>query len=233
MGAQLLHLFDFYWFQHLMFSNSQSSPHPDLKFHDPFKEYSSLFHLLSLRAVIFLSDDEQFLSSQESFISDDSLSPISALQASKLQRMFSGEEIGEGYLTFDENDRRRRRGSRKRMSELEMEEVKGFMDMGFVFSEEDKNSWLVSLVPGVKRLGREDNDHGEEEEEEEEEGEDVEKCEVSRPYLSEAWGVMDGRRRRRKGMDKLMNWRIPDSANEMDMKDHLRLWAHTVASAVR
>lgn len=28
------------------------------------------------------------------------------------------------------------------------------MELGLVFSEEDKNSWLVSLVPGVKRLGR-------------------------------------------------------------------------------
>ena len=103
------------------------------------------------------------------------------------------------------------------------------MDLGFVFSEEDKNSWLVSIVPGLKRLGRKSTSGGEDHDEEED-GENIEKSEVSRPYLSEAWGVLD---RRRKEMDGLLNWRIPASANEMDMKDHLRLWAHTVASAVR
>ncbi|KAG9153907.1 hypothetical protein Leryth_006009 [Lithospermum erythrorhizon] len=58
---------------------------------------------------------------------------------------------------------------------------------------------------------------------------------VSRPYLSEAWEVME-EKQRRKYVDKkdpLVNWRIPNYGNEMEMKDHLRIWAHTVASTVR
>ena len=244
MAAKLLNLFDFYWFQHLIFSNKPPppsppppAPHPDLQFYDPFKESNLSEHLPTLH-VRSLGDADQFLSFQESFTLDNSVSPSSVLQASKLQRIFSAKELGEGYPTFDETDRpierkvyggRRRKGSRKSLSELELEEVKGFMDLGFVFSEEDKNSWLVSIVPGLKRLGRKSTSGGEDHDEEED-GENIEKSEVSRPYLSEAWAVLD---RRRKEMDGLLNWRIPASANEMDMKDHLRLWAHTVASAVR
>ncbi|CBI22018.3 unnamed protein product, partial [Vitis vinifera] len=145
----------------------------------------------------------------------------------------SGKEVGEEFDDAPKKEERQRpvldqrkvyggrksKGSSKSLSDLEFEELKGFMDLGFVFSEEDKNSKLVSIVPGLQRLGKKGED-----------GENIEKSEVSRPYLSEAWGVLD---RRRKEMDGLLNWRIPASANEMDMKDHLRLWAHTVASAVR
>ncbi|KAK9265568.1 hypothetical protein L1049_012458 [Liquidambar formosana] len=99
------------------------------------------------------------------------------------------------------------------------------MDLGFVFSEEDKDSRLVSIIPGLQRLGRkgvEDDD---------EKGKEVDESVVSRPYLSEAWDVLD-----RKEVEQpllLMDWRIPASGNKMDMKDNLRFWAHTVASTVR
>ncbi|KAK9284305.1 hypothetical protein L1049_023476 [Liquidambar formosana] len=121
--------------------------------------------------------------------------------------------------------RRRKRGNSKSLSDLEFEEVKGFMDLGFVFSEEDKDSRLVSIIPGLQRLGRkgvEDDD---------EKGKEVDESVVSRPYLSEAWDVLD-----RKEVEQpllLMDWRIPASGNKMDMKDNLRFWAHTVASTVR
>ncbi|MCL7043829.1 hypothetical protein MKW94_016938 [Papaver nudicaule] len=42
----------------------------------------------------------------------------------------------------------------KSLSDLEFEELKGFMDLGFVFSEEDRNS---SLIPGLQRLGNKEN----------------------------------------------------------------------------
>ncbi|GFS45552.1 hypothetical protein Acr_00g0096730 [Actinidia rufa] len=45
-------------------------------------------------------------------------------------------------------------GSSKSLSELEFEELKGFMDLDFVFSEEDTGSRLVSVIPGLQRLGR-------------------------------------------------------------------------------
>lgn len=94
------------------------------------------------------------------------------------------------------------------------------MDLGFVFSEEDKDSSLVSIIPGLQRLGKKDG---------EEEIGGVDEAKVSRPYLSEAWHGLE----RRKKEDALMNWRLPALRNEMDMKDNLRWWAHTVASTLR
>ena len=52
---------------------------------------------------------------------------------------------------------------------------------------------------------------------------------ITRPYLSEAWEVREKRKREK----PLMNWRFPALENEIDMKDNLKWWAHTVASAVR
>ncbi|XP_028807775.1 uncharacterized protein LOC114762457 [Neltuma alba] len=49
--------------------------------------------------------------------------------------------------------------------ELEIRELKGFMDLGFVFSEEDKGcSRLVSLIPGLQKMGRRSKEEEEEEE---------------------------------------------------------------------
>ncbi|KAK6134331.1 hypothetical protein DH2020_031954 [Rehmannia glutinosa] len=53
---------------------------------------------------------------------------------------------------------------------------------------------------------------------------------VSRPYLSEAWG---SNLEQVKNNNSLMDWRIPAFGNEMELKDNIRLWAHTVASTVR
>nr|KYP50362.1 hypothetical protein KK1_027836 [Cajanus cajan] len=115
-------------------------------------------------------------------------------------------------------ERKKKRQS-KSLSDLEFEELKGFMDLGFVFSEEDKDSSLASIIPGLQRLGKSD-----------EEEEDSDESSVQRPYLSEAWKVQE---RRKKENNPLMNWKIPPLNNEIDIKDNLRWWAHTVASTVR
>ncbi|PSR98642.1 FMN-dependent NADH-azoreductase [Actinidia chinensis var. chinensis] len=115
-----------------------------------------------------------------------------------------------------------KKGMTKSLSDLEFEELKGFMDLGFVFSEEDVNSSLVEILPGLQRLGKKSDGRGQKRK-------TSDKPSVTRPYLSEAWDVLD----RRKRENPLMNWRIPDLGNEMDMKDSLKWWAHTVASAVR
>ncbi|KAF2302998.1 hypothetical protein GH714_012476 [Hevea brasiliensis] len=86
------------------------------------------------------------------------------------------------------------------------------MDLGFLFSEEDKDSSLVSIIPGLQRLGKKD---GAEESR-------VDEATISRPYLSEAWSGLE----RRKKEDSLMNWRIPALSNEMDMKDNLKWRPH-------
>lgn len=142
---------------------------------------------------------------------------------SKLDRLSSKAAAAE----VDRDGRRRRRVRRRKsesksLSELEFQEVKGFMDLGFVFSDEDKDSRLVSILPGLQRLGR-NNVEGSE-------GVEETTTSVSRPYLSEAWDFGGDEERVK---NPLMDWRIPSFGNEMEFKDHLKFWAHTVASTVR
>lgn len=108
---------------------------------------------------------------------------------------------------------RRKKGSRS-LSELEFEELKGFLDLGFTFSDAEMDSRLVSIVPGLQRLGKGGGGG---------EGESG----VSRPYLSEAWSFA------KKEEDPLTNWTISAVGDEIGMKDQLRNWAQVVASTVR
>lgn len=145
----------------------------------------------------------------------------------KLQTVFSGEEFKEISKIVAKQEeveakvggerRRRKKGGKKckSMSELEFEELKGFMDLGFVFTkEDDKDPSLVSIIPGLQRRGRKEG----------------EKFAVSRPYLSESWEGFD----QIKVNNPFMDWRN-DSAlrNQINMKDRLKHWAHSVASAVK
>ncbi|KAL6134175.1 hypothetical protein ACLB2K_066408 [Fragaria x ananassa] len=58
---------------------------------------------------------------------------------------------------------RKRSGSSKSLSDLEFDELKGFTDLGFVFTEEDnKDSNLVAIISGLQRLRV--SDEGDEEE---------------------------------------------------------------------
>ncbi|CAL0309863.1 unnamed protein product [Lupinus luteus] len=41
----------------------------------------------------------------------------------------------------------------KTLQELELDEVKGFMDLGFIFKKENLSPKLMSVVPGLQRLG--------------------------------------------------------------------------------
>ncbi|KAI3732190.1 hypothetical protein L1987_63389 [Smallanthus sonchifolius] len=107
------------------------------------------------------------------------------------------------------------RSKSKSLSELEFEELKGFMDLGFLFSEKDKESSLVSIVPGLQRLGTD--------EKEQVDG----YVNVSRPYLSEAWGDLE---KTREVVPRLI--RIPVVGDEADVKHQLKSWAHSVASVV-
>ncbi|KAK2642508.1 hypothetical protein Ddye_024271 [Dipteronia dyeriana] len=191
-----------------------------------------------------------------SFDSVLSLSPDSVLFAPKLQTILSGKESIEGEeeeaaepkpahdfqeQVFEKKaaarTRRRKRntcggGESKSLSDLEFEELKGFMDLGFVFTEEDnKDSRLVEIVPALQRLkGRDQisDDHINDDHDHESANN------ISRPYLSEAWDVLDMKKEEEdKSPLLIMNWKIPALSNEIDMKDHLKWWAHTVASNVR
>lgn len=98
------------------------------------------------------------------------------------------------------------------------------MDLGFIFTEKDKDSELASIIPGLQRLGKKTG--------EDEGDERAQESAISRPYLSEAWEFWE----RKRIENPLMVWNVwdvPQLGFEPDMKSHLRRWAQTVASAVR
>ncbi|XP_059439489.1 uncharacterized protein LOC132172072 [Corylus avellana] len=226
---QVMKLFDSCWFELEILKkvpnpsdSSSSEANPDHQIQEgPSKREISRVPTLHTRSM---SDQS---SSKTSFKSA-ALSPVSVLLTAKLHTIHSGKEVTESEpeqpkpTDFEVSSKKkmtRERGGTKSLSDLEFEELKGFMDLGFVFSDEDRNdSNLASILPGLQRFGKKD---GEEEE--------IDESAISRPYLSEAWEVFE----RRKAENPLMNWRIPALSSEINIKDSLRLWAHTVASTVR
>ncbi|XVF40296.1 hypothetical protein PTKIN_Ptkin01aG0102100 [Pterospermum kingtungense] len=242
-SEEIMKLFDSCWFEMEIFKKqispstiTSSEPNPDrqLEENSSKPEFSQFSRTPSLHTRS-MSDQ---LSLSTSFIGSESSSPDTVLYSPKLHKIISGKEITEEELQETCNNTqetpkkkvvagrrvaRKKKGTSKSLSDLEFEELKGFMDLGFVFSEEDnKDSRLVEIIPGLQRLGKkegvEDNKEG-----------DNHKAEVSRPYLSEAWEVYERRRKE----NPLMNWRVPALGDETDMKESLRWWAHTVASTVR
>lgn len=184
--------------------------------------------------------DQCLISKDYTFNSEKSQSPSpkSVLVEPKLQPILSGKEYNEFKFSSEApesciKDRetlgRRKKKSKNRtksLSELEFEELKGFMDLGFEFSDKDKDSNLVTIIPGLRRLGRENDEMGFEENE----------SGVARPHLSEAWAVLDEKKKMEgKKKNTLKSWRIDTDhfGNEMEIKDQLKLWAHSVASTVR
>ncbi|KAJ4981277.1 hypothetical protein NE237_032114 [Protea cynaroides] len=226
-AEEVLKLFDLCWFGHEISTQKQASTsHP----RDLVNELQSetpkpgISHLLT----VLVRSQSNNVSFKTSFKSD-SLFPKSVLITPKLQPILSGKEfvgVAESNTRQKKIKRRvmKKRGMRrtsrtKSLSDLESEELKGFMDLGFVFLEEDKDSSLVSIIPGLQRLGKKSR----------EKEATVDESAIRRPYLSEAWDVLDQRREE----NPLMNGKIPAFCNEIDMKVHLRSWARTVASTVR
>ncbi|MQL90442.1 hypothetical protein Taro_023024 [Colocasia esculenta] len=152
------------------------------------------------------------------------------------------DEIDGGHGERKRRHRERRRtargatqeGQSKSLSELEFKELKGFMDLGFTFPEAaESDQRLLSIVPGLRRRASSEEPVAEAEEGE---GGGPEEPAIARPYLSEAWNLVADYQERRgsSAHDHLLrNWRVPAAGEGIDMKDHLRSWAHTVASAVR
>ncbi|KAL4187664.1 hypothetical protein AMTRI_Chr09g40150 [Amborella trichopoda] len=81
------------------------------------------------------------------------------------------------------------------------------MDLGFIFEESELSPRMKSIIPKNEKQEEENKN-------------------ISRPYLSEAWSV-------RKPESTLIQWKMPELSQGMDMKEHLKLWAHNVASTVR
>lgn len=95
----------------------------------------------------------------------------------------------------------------KSLSDLEFEEMKGFMDLGFIFNREDMDPSVVSMIPGLRDKGLTNN-----------------AANVKRPYLSEAWFVQ-------RYDPPNFNW--VDRKSVVHMKEQLRVWARAVAFNVR
>ncbi|XP_057793341.1 uncharacterized protein LOC131009962 [Salvia miltiorrhiza] len=238
----VLNLFETYWFEQRAFAPKTAPFFPQEKSQESAAAVEP--NLNRITTLMRKSYSDHNLGSELDLAS--SPSPTSVL-GPHLQTILSGKEVE----SFDESSapelehikigetkldpksdkvRERRRGRRKSgasrsLSELEVEELKGFMDLGFVFSDEDKDSRLVSIIPGLQRLGKESESviGGFDE--------TTASASVSRPYLSEAWDRMEEEERLVK--NPLMDWRIPAFDNEMELKDHLKFWAHSVASTVR
>ncbi|KAL7619309.1 uncharacterized protein LOC111910026 [Lactuca sativa] len=230
----VINLFDSCWFNYEILKKDQSSKaNQSLSSSEP--KFSSL------RSILVRSKSDDIGS-----FNYGSFSPNSVLFTSHLDSIPSGnldstvqkqEQVQEDEtktitvretVNTDQKEqsvqemkkrKKKRHGFSKSLSDLEFEELKGFMDLGFIFSEEDKDSKLVEIIPGLQRLGveRGNDDKG-----------SCSSSSARRPYLSEAWENMD-----RRLQTPLLNWEIPVVRDEIDMKDNLKLWAHTVASYVR
>ncbi|XP_057722330.1 uncharacterized protein LOC130936301 [Arachis stenosperma] len=140
--------------------------------------------------------------------------------------------------TSSESNKLEKSMSCKTLRELELDEVKGFMDLGFIFKKETLSPWMMSIVPGLQRLGllqnqnvevkrhtqrqliKEEVENGEKEESDEEE-----KRVIMRPYLSEAWLI-------KRPDSPLLSLKVPKACSASNMKKHLRFWARTVASEI-
>ncbi|CAA7031131.1 unnamed protein product [Microthlaspi erraticum] len=106
-------------------------------------------------------------------------------------------------------------------ADLEAEETKGFTDLGFVFTEEDLNSELPEILPGLRTFL-----HGEEESKTE--------WSVPRPYLSEAWDFYSDKWSGRTEKESVViDLRIAALCGETNMKDSLKWWARSVASNLK
>lgn len=124
----------------------------------------------------------------------------------------------------------------KTLSELELEEVKGFMDLGFKFNKDNLSPITMSVVPGLHRIVRPKKEAAQDEAqldddeiyEDDDDDDELEENDagVMRPYLSESWLI-------KRPDSPLLNLKLPTTYTTTDMKKHLRYWARTVASVIR
>ncbi|KAG6403748.1 hypothetical protein SASPL_135978 [Salvia splendens] len=114
-----------------------------------------------------------------------------------------------------------RTSMRKALSsaDLELEEVRGFMDLGFDFKEHNLSRHMISLIPGLQRIKSHEQDLGSRIDVDEEKN-----GKFMRPYWSESWLV--------KMLDSplILSLRISDDSDKV--KKHLKDWARMVAATI-
>ncbi|PQQ21541.1 uncharacterized protein Pyn_14898 [Prunus yedoensis var. nudiflora] len=223
-----MELYNSYWFQLEIFEKQPNSSNPSRIEADPvleIEEEPSKPELLRIPTLLRTRSMSDELSSKTSFNFSSTPSPDSVLHRPRLFTILSGKEatevetpiqrhVKESPKKITRRRRKKKKGESRSLTDLEFEELNGFMDLGFVFSEDKEDSNLASIIPGLQRLGKDGQDKV------------FDESTIPRPYLSEAWKVRDQRKREK----PLMNWRFPALGNEIDMKDNLRWWAYTVAS---
>ncbi|XP_039125787.1 uncharacterized protein LOC120261848 isoform X1 [Dioscorea cayenensis subsp. rotundata] len=100
----------------------------------------------------------------------------------------------------------------KSLSDLELEELQGFKDLGFVFDNSQLSASLMKVAPGLRQQKMPANEN--------------ENNNTRKPYLSEAWLLS----LRRSETPKL---RWADQKSAEDKKKQLRSWVRALASNVR
>lgn len=113
------------------------------------------------------------------------------------------------------------------LHDLEQEELKGFMDLGFEFEEDQLSPRTMTVVPGLQRIGgnvvtTKNENYGASTLDDKE----VESDEKTKPYLSEAWLV-------KRPDSPLLRLRMARVSTAEDMKKCLKLWARTVTTSMQ
>lgn len=130
------------------------------------------------------------------------------------------KDIVESFMSTDGCKEMRRRYpsegkmllGKKSLSDLEIEEVQGFKDLGFTFEDKDLSPSVVNIIPGLQ---------------DKKSSEELKPEKVKRPYLSEAWTLHFC-------APQFPNWDdIISKRSSEDMKAQIKFWARAVASNVR
>ncbi|GLT89747.1 hypothetical protein SLE2022_077200 [Rubroshorea leprosula] len=118
------------------------------------------------------------------------------------------------------------------LRDLELEEVKGFMDLGFIFNREHLNRPIMRVILGLQRFEfHKNNDTNIEQAKEDDAEDDTYKQEeeeggVTRLYLSETWLI-------KRPSSPLLNLKFPRELATFDMKKYLRFWARNIALEIQ
>lgn len=218
------------WFQQIILFPDPFSPYFPLEPKQPLSEStttSSSSSSLSLSSVA----DQEIPALDDPKKEEKQLKKRS--RRGNLSRSHSPSQSTHKHQRINHQCKLQKSTSCRSLKDLELEEVKGFMDLGFVFTKEHLNARMISVIPGLLRLGfsRTKRIHNEvnvdaDQLSKDDDIEQEEKRGVIRPYLSEAWLI-------KRPDSPLLNLRVPRVSAAADMKKHLKFWARTVAYVVQ
>ncbi|CAN6470323.1 unnamed protein product [Victoria cruziana] len=230
-STTLLHAMDFFWFHQNILCPKSPSPlhHRAMELVIPTSELLTAEPHLLFKEQHFSSFPELGFSPLPEVDEECTKRRPSSLELGRENEISSPSSCGKlrsplssTAIKLQRTGSRRRGGIRsyKSLSELERDELKGFMDLGFTFKKEELNPRMISMIPGLQRLEGEEEQSNCAVEKKVRDG-------VGRPYLSEAWLI-------NRPDSPLLNFKIPRvSPGGTDMKKHLRFWARTVALVVQ